>query len=66
MPSSIKLDHPFMGPITAVAIKQQLDPIRSRGCQGEIHSSRCCTAAQGPWLAGMNAAQGLVEMWPSN
>ena len=62
MSSSIKLDHPFRGPITAIAIQQQLDPIRSWGCQGEIHSSTCCTAAQGPGLAGMNAAQGLVEI----
>ena len=66
MSSSIKLDHPFRGPITAMAIQQQLDAIRSWGGQGEIHPSRCCAAAQGPGPAGMNAAQGLVVMWPSN
>ena len=66
MSSSIKLDHPFRCPITAMAIQQQLDAIRSWGGQGEIHPSRCCAAAQGPGPAGMNAAQGLVVMWPSN
>jgi hypothetical protein len=49
-----------------MAIQQQLDAIRSWGGQGEIHPSRCCAAAQGPGPAGMNAAQGLVVMWPSN
>ena len=66
MSSSIKLDHPFRGAITAMAIQQQLDAIRSWGGQGEIHPSRSCAAAQGPGPAGMNAAQGLVVMWPSN
>ena len=66
MSSTIELDHPFRCPITAMAIQQQLDAIRSWGGQGEIHPSRCCAAAQGPGPAGMNAAQGLVVMWPSN
>jgi|TARA_B100001094_G_scaffold106625_1_gene102609 hypothetical protein len=66
MPSAIELDHLFRYPITAVAKQQKLDAICGWGGQGEIHSTRCCAAAQGPGPAGMNAAQGLVVMWPSN